>query len=82
MDGILLTSSIVSHFDPCNPYSKSVSIRFSGVLTLSLCTGSIKDSPNSISSCSWSTKICSSSLALIDDVSLSRVSVVSPVDEL
>ena len=47
-EGILFTSSKVSHLDACSPYSKSVSIRFSGLDTRNLCTGSISDSPASI----------------------------------
>ena len=40
-DGVLLISSTVSHLVGCRPYSKSVSMRFSGSDTRSLVTGSI-----------------------------------------
>ena len=39
--GMILVSSRVSNFVICNTYSKSVSIKFSGLLTLILLTGSV-----------------------------------------
>jgi hypothetical protein len=40
-EGILLINSTVSHFVGCRPYSKSVSIKFSGLDTRNFVTGSI-----------------------------------------
>ena len=44
--GIFKTVCNVSHFEDCSPYSKSVSIKFSGLDTLNLLTGSSIASSN------------------------------------
>ena len=60
--GMFLTISRVSHFVLWRPYSKSVSIRFSGWLTRILLTGSTNVSEGSKTWKSDSTKICSLSV--------------------
>jgi hypothetical protein len=52
--GTLLINLTVSHFVGWGPYSKSVSIRVSGLLTLNLLTGSLYVLVGFISSSSYS----------------------------
>ena len=74
--GMFFTSSSVSHLVLCSPYSKSVSIKFSGWLTRNLLTGSIKASSGSNLAESTSTKTCRVSSLLIAEQSYASVIVV------
>ena len=76
-EGTLFTSSTVSHFVGCRPYSKSVSIKFCGFETLNLLTGSVNVSEKSTFCSCLSKNICIESDASIEEVSKSNVNVVS-----
>ena len=73
---MFLTSSRVSHFVDCKPYSKSVSIKFSGFDTRSLDTGSVNVSSGANAAWSASMKICNLSLSAMPAVVTVKISVV------
>ena len=79
---MLLTSSSVSHLVDCRPYSKSVSIKFSGVDIRILETGSTNVSEGEKATLSSSAKICSLSVSAIAVVSCAKTNVVFSVSVL